>query len=210
MEALPASSLTEFPKRPVRDSKAQGQELKLFSNYFTLEFDSPAIQGVNKYTCKFEPEIPDNSRKVRGAILRTVKEKLKEYLDFFIDWGNCVYSLKKAADVPVLETEHDGNKYTIAIEWVQIMEKTDRDHLNFLKIFFNSMMRGLRFETIGRKSFNSAKAHTLAAHKIKVWPGFDARLIMKETGVLLNIDVCFKVVRQDSVLEFMNDLKSKV
>jgi hypothetical protein len=33
---------------------------------------------------------------------------------------------------------------------------------------------------------------------------------MKETGVLLNIDVCFKVVRQDSVLEYMNELKSKL
>lgn len=89
------------------------------------------------------------------------------------------------------------------------MEPSDKDHMNFLKIFFNSMMRGLRFETIGRKSFNSAKAHSLDAHKIKVWPGFDARLIMKETGVLLNIDVCFKVVRQDTVLEFINELRSK-
>jgi len=209
METL-TSTVLSFPKRPSRDAKAQGQELKLFSNYFTLEFDSPAIQGVNKYTCKFEPEVPDNSRKVRGAILKTVRDKLKEHLDFFIDWGNCVYSLKKAADVPVQETEHEGIKYKVAIEWVQLTEKTDRDHLGFLKIFFNSLMRGLRFETIGRKSFNSAKAHSLAAHKIKVWPGFDARLIMKESGVLLNIDVCFKVVRQDSVLEYMNDLKSKI
>jgi hypothetical protein len=210
METVPQIIQTSFPKRPARDPKASGQEIKLFSNYFSLEFDSPTIQGVNKYTCKFEPEVPDNARKVRGAILRTVKEKVKEHLDFYIDWGNCVYSLKKAADIPVYETEHDGIKYKIAIEWVQLMEKTDRDHLNFLKIFFNTMMRGLRFETIGRKSFNSAKAHSLDAHKIKVWPGFDARLIMKETGVLLNIDVCFKVVRQDSVLAYMNDLKAKI
>lgn len=90
------------------------------------------------------------------------------------------------------------------------MEPTDRDHLNFLKIFFNSLMRGLKFETIGRKSFNSAKAHNLEAHKIKVWPGFDARLIMKENGVLLNIDVCFKVVRQDTVFAYMNELKAKL
>jgi hypothetical protein len=81
--------------------------------------------------------------------------------------------------------------------------------MNFLKIFFNSLMRGLRFETIGRKSFNSAKAHNLEAHKIKVWPGFDARLIMKEQGVLLNIDVCFKVVRQDTVLEYINEIRTK-
>ncbi len=147
---------------------------------------------------------------MRNAIIRTVKEKLKVHLDFFIEWGNCVYSLKKTAEVPKMETELDGTKYTITIEWVQLMEPTDKDHLNFLKIFFNSLMRGLRFETIGRKSFNSAKAHSLDAHKIKVWPGFDARLIMKETGVLLNIDVCFKVVRQDTVLDYINELKQKI
>lgn len=153
--------------------------------------------------------MPDNSRKVRTLIIRTVKDKIKESLDFFIEWGNCIYSLKKAAEVPKLETEHDGVKYAISIEWVQLMEATDKDHMNFLKIFFNSMMRSLRFETIGRKSFNSAKAHSLDAHKIKVWPGFDARLIMKETGVLLNIDVCFKVVRQDTVLEYINEIRQK-
>jgi hypothetical protein len=139
-----------------------------------------------------------------------VKDKVKEKLDFFIEWGNCVYSLKKTQDIPVYETELESVKYKITIEWVQMMEPTDRDHLNFLKIFFNSMMRGLRFETIGRKCFNSAKAHSLDAHKIKVWPGFDARLIMKENGVLLNIDVCFKVVRQDTVLDYMNELRQRI
>jgi len=89
------------------------------------------------------------------------------------------------------------------------MEKTDKDHLNFLKIFFNSMMRSLRFETIGQKAFNQANAHTLAAHNIKVWPGFDSRLIMKEGGVLLNIDVCFKVVRSDTALNYLKDLTAK-
>jgi hypothetical protein len=112
------SSVVAFPKKPARDAKAEGQELKLFSNYFSLAFDSPSIQGVNKYTCKFEPEVPDNSRKVRTQIIRTVKEKLKESLDFFIEWGNCIYSLKKTAEVPKLETEHDGVKYAISIEWV--------------------------------------------------------------------------------------------
>ena len=33
---------------------------------------------------------------------------------------------------------------------------------------------------------------------------------MKESGVLLNIDVCFKVVRTDNCLNYMNDLRDKV
>ena len=32
---------------------------------------------------------------------------------------------------------------------------------------------------------------------------------MKESGVLLNIDVCFKVVRTDNVLNYINDLRNK-
>ena len=40
-----------------------------------------------------------------------------------------------------------------------------------------------------------------------MWPGFDARVIMKEKGALLNVDVAFKVIRTESVLEYMNNLR---
>ena len=153
--------------------------------------------------------MPDNSRALRKDLLKLCRDKIKESLDFYIDYGLCVFSLKKVADLPVYKAEKEGASYSITIEWVQVMEKTDRDHLNFLKIFFNSMMRSLKFETIGQKSFNQANAHNLDAHNIKVWPGFDSRLIMKETGVLLNVDVCFKVVRTDNCLSYINELRDK-
>lgn len=142
-------------------------------------------------------------------MLKLVRDTIKEKLEFFIDWGTCVFSLRKVADLPVYEAEHEGTKYKIKIEWVQIMEATDRDHCNFLKIFFNSMMRSLRFETIGPKSFNPAKAHSLDAHNVKVWPGFDARMIMKEKGALLNVDVAFRVVRTESLLDYIAMLRDK-
>lgn len=104
---------------------------------------------MNKYTVKFEPEIPDNARAMRKEVLKLCRDKIKESLEFYIDWGLCVFSLKKVAELPVYECELEGQKYTATIEWVQVMEKTDRDHMNFLKIFFNSMMRSLKFESIG-------------------------------------------------------------
>ena len=109
--------LALFPSKPARSGTA-GKPLKLYSNYFKIDFDSKEIQGVNKYTLKFEPEIPDNSRKTRKEILRVVRDKVKEKLDFFIDWGTCVYSLRKVADLPQYEAEHEGTKYKIFIEWV--------------------------------------------------------------------------------------------
>ena len=205
MEAFGNVSL--FPTKPQRDPKAAGRQVKLYSNYYQLEFDQKEIQGVNKYTVKFEPEIPENSRPMRKAVLRKVKEQLQKKLEFYIDWGTNLYSLRKVGDIPALEAEHDGSKYKVMVEWVQLMEATDKDHLNFLKIFFNSMMRSLRFEQIGPKVFNPAKGHSLDAHSVKVWPGFDTRMIMKERGALLSIDVAFKVVRTDTVLDYINKLR---
>ena len=113
-----STALTLFPKKPARAQGATGRPLKLYSNYFQIVFDQKDIQGVNKYTVKFEPEIPDNSKALRKDVLRSVRDKIKEKLEFFIDWGTCVYSLRKCADLPVYEGEHDGTKYKIALEWV--------------------------------------------------------------------------------------------
>ena len=72
-----SSALTLFPKKPARDAKATGKALKLYSNYFQIAFDQAEIQGVNKYTCKFEPEIPDNSRALRKDVLKACRDKIK-------------------------------------------------------------------------------------------------------------------------------------
>ena len=42
-----------------------------------------------------------------------------------------------------------------------------------------------------------------------MWPGFDTRMIMKERGALLSIDVAFKVVRTDSVLSYISKLRDE-
>ena len=92
--------------------------MRLYSNYFSIDFDSKDVVGVNKYTVKFEPEIPDNSRALRKEILKKCRDKIKEHLEFYIDWGLCVYSLKKIAELPKFQAENDGTQYTVSIEWV--------------------------------------------------------------------------------------------
>lgn len=191
-------------KRPARSSTSLAQPLNVFSNFFSLKFSSPDIKGIQKYHVKFTPEVPDNSLKLKKACLSKIRDQIKAKLNFFIFWGNCIFSYKTEGEPFALEAEVDGAKYNVELSWVQTMEPTDKDHMAFLKIFFNSMMRCLRFETIGPRSFNPKAPHNLPAHNISVWPGFDARLIMKENGALLNIDVCFKVIRKDSVLSFLN------
>lgn len=73
---------------------------------------------MNKYTVKFEPEIPDNVKALRKDVLKKCRDKIKESLEFYIDYGLCVFSLKKVAELPTYTAEHDGTTYTINIEWV--------------------------------------------------------------------------------------------
>jgi len=74
VSAAGAAPATLFPTKPQRASNAEGKPLKLYSNYFSIDFDQPNVAGVNKYTVKFEPEIPDNSRKMRKEVLKKCRD----------------------------------------------------------------------------------------------------------------------------------------
>lgn len=60
---------------------------------------------------KFEPEIPENSKKLRFEILNNAREKIQQSIDYFIDWSSCIYSLKKVLNLNIFEVENDGAKY---------------------------------------------------------------------------------------------------
>ena len=49
----------------------------------------------------------------------------------------------------------------------------------------------------------------MGQYNIEVWPGFSSSLQILENGVLLNVDICHKVIRTDTVLDLINEIKSK-
>ncbi len=46
-------------------------------------------------------------------------------------------------------------------------------------------------------------------HNIEVWPGFQSSIGQFQSGVLLNIDIVHKVMRTDTVLDFINEIRSR-
>ena len=81
--------------------------------------------------------------------------------------------------------------------------------LTFYKIFFNSLLRKIRYKQIGRSYFNPAQSKILRQYNLEVWPGFSSSLQMLEKGILLNMDICHKVIRTDTCLDYINDLKNR-
>ena len=92
--------------------------IKLLTNSYSIDFDSKGVNGVNKYTVKFDPRIPNNSRELRKKVLKLVRDRLKEKLVFFIDWDSYLFSLKKVAELLQYTAELDGVKYAVNVEWV--------------------------------------------------------------------------------------------
>ena len=107
------------------------------------------------------------------------------------------------------ETEHEETSYKVCLKWVSSIESTSREMEMFLKIFFNSLQKKIKFKQIGRNFFNPNKAHSLTMHQIEIWPGFSSSLNVCESGILLNMDIAHKVLRTTTVLESFKDISSR-
>jgi hypothetical protein len=58
------------------------------ANFYAFKFTNPKLQHVFKYTVKFDPEIPDNSTRMRKKLISLNRTLIKEkYLGFFIFLG---------------------------------------------------------------------------------------------------------------------------
>jgi len=79
-------------------------------------------------------------------------------------------------DLPQFENTFEDVTYKINVNWVQEIGEQDRDMMVFFKIFFNSLLKKIKFKQIGRNHFNPAASHMINEHNIEVWPGFAAAL----------------------------------
>jgi aubergine len=203
-------ALATRPK-PSKHALIQSKPVKLLANYYKFNFMNPQKKAVFKYSVKFDPEIPENSSKTRNKVINQVRETLKsQYLGFFIFLGGSViYSLENTLEIPDLEAVYDEVTYRVSISWVQAIGNQDKDMLAFLKIFFNSMLKRIKFKQIGRNFFNPDQSTRLAAYNIEIWPGFSSSLQMLTRGVMLNVDIAHKVLRTDNVLELMEEIKNR-
>lgn len=125
------------------------KQVSLLANYYAFKFTNPQRNNVFKYTVKFIPDIPDNSDRMRKKLINANRAIIKEkYLGFFIYLGTtCIYSLENCPQIPQLSAEIDGVEYKIDIEWVQCITKKDTgDMLSFMKTFFNSLLRKIKFK----------------------------------------------------------------
>ena len=114
-------------KRPDPTSTANFKKVSLLSNYYKFQFTNPKKNHIFKYSVKFTPEVPDNSRKVRNKIVNGVRKQIESHIGFFIFINNCIYSLDNDPEIPKFISEYEDVQYEVEINWAQCINDQDLD-----------------------------------------------------------------------------------
>ncbi len=192
-----------FPMQ--RESNQTGHPLKLATSFFPMTITSES-KAFFKYSVDFIPELPGDSTKLRLKIWRKSRTLVETQLGHTFFNNTTCYSQRNVPDPIEIKTESiDGEVYTIIIKWTNLVKHNSNEALPLYKRFFSTLVRRINFNPIRRAFFDSKAAKTV--ENVEVWPGFNSTINIYQEKVLLNMDITYKVFRQDTALSVINKLR---
>jgi len=179
---------------------------KVKTNYFTFKCDQP----IFKYKVDTEPSIPSNQVGLFFRILSKLREGLSNLMSPYQPASFSLYSPVHVEET-TLNAEYDNLSYTVKIIPSGMLEVSgdDRESIVFMGRFFKVLQSQLRLKQIGRKYFDDKAVRPYDNWKLKVWPGYQTSLNAYQDRILVNIDTCFKVLRETTMHEFIENLMQR-
>jgi len=182
------------------------QKGTLLTNYFPLKSNTPFF----KYKITSEPEIPNNQLKLLYKVLSQLKNDLSQILVIYQPINFQIYSPTQS-DTFTLTTEYENIEYTLTFEPPVLIElsKDHRESTAFCGRFLKILQNTIKLKPVGRKYFNPEKAQNFPQWKLAVWPGYQSSLKCHKEQVMMNIDLSFKLIRQETVYDNMIELRKR-
>ena len=182
------------------------QRTVIKTNYFRFKCDIPIL----KYKVSTDPQIPSNQVGLLYRILAKLRDTLTNLMSPYQPFNFTIYSPTQI-DETILVVDHENVRYSVKIEPTGILEVTgqDKEALVFMGRFFKVLQSHLKLKQIGRKYFNDKAPEDFSRWKLTVWPGYQTSLNQYQSQILVNIDTCFKILRETTVYEFIETLMSK-
>ncbi|KAK2508067.1 hypothetical protein MC885_008648 [Smutsia gigantea] len=171
----------------VRDCKtgSSGIPVKLVTNLFSL--DLPQDWNLYQYHVTYTPDL--ESRRLRTALLYN-HQKLSKRAKAF---DGVILFLSQELEEKQFD---DCSKLVLPLLLTRLL--LDVEELLILK--------KLSMYQIGRNFYKPSETLEIPQHKLSLWPGFAISVSHFEDRLLFNADVSYKVLRNETVLEFMTDL----
>ncbi|XP_026723266.1 piwi-like protein 2 [Athene cunicularia] len=206
LESQPASLPTLTPVSPPAASRpapgtkpvAKGTPLPLGLNSVKIHCQNEAVY---QYHVTFSPEV--ECRNMRFAMLKEHRAVTGDVTAFD---GSILYLpilLPQQVSMKV-QRRSDGEEITITIQITKILEPSSDLCIPFYNVVFRRAMRILGMKLVGRNFYEPTQATILHHHRVQIWPGYSVSIRKKDGGLFLLVDAIHKIIRSDSVLNFMH------
>ncbi|NXG47601.1 PIWL1 protein, partial [Psilopogon haemacephalus] len=191
----------------VQESKTgtSGSVIKLVANYFRVM--SRPQWALYQYHVDYNPEM--EARRLRSALLFQ-HEKLIGKTHAFD--GSILFLPRKLENkvTEVFSKTRNGENVKITITLTNELPPSSPTCLQFYNIIFRRILKMLNLQQIGRNYYNPKDPITIPNHRLIVWPGFASSILQYEENIMLCVDISYKVLRSETVLDFMYSLYYQV
>ncbi|XP_028564520.2 piwi-like protein 2 isoform X4 [Podarcis muralis] len=185
-------------KEPLMKQGSKGVPVPLALNLIKIHCQNEAVY---QYHVTFSPSVECKS--MRFGMLKEHKSVTGEVTAFD---GSILYlPIKLPEDVNLkCQRRTDGVEVSVTIQMTKILEPSSDLCIPFYNVVFRRVMRILDMKLVGRNFFDPTSATVLQQYRLQIWPGYAASIRRTDGGLFLLADVVHKVIRNDSVLDFMH------
>jgi len=183
----------------------QGKPINLSANYLKLMVEEG--KGVFEYEVRFSPNVDNRDQRFRlvnqqREVIGGVKvfDGTKLFLPKMLN--------EKSKTVQSVHTE-TGDKVNVTFNYLRQGRIGDRDVIQLYNILFGRIMKTLKFTQHNRKYYNAAAAHHIKEYSLSVWPGYVTAVDEYEGGLLLQLDVSHRVLRSETVRDFLGNMRKR-
>ncbi|XP_057172812.1 piwi-like protein 4 [Ursus arctos] len=187
----------------VRDCKrgSSGVPVKLVTNLFRL--DLPQDWQLYQYHVAYVPDL--ESRRLRIALLYSHRELSNKAKAF--DGVILFLSQKLERKVTELSGETPrGETVKITVTLTRELPASSPVCTQVFNIIFRKILKKLAMYQIGRNFYKPSEPVEIPRHKLSLWPGFAISVSQFESSLLFTADVSYKILRNETVLEFMTSI----
>ncbi|KAG7489102.1 hypothetical protein JOB18_004908 [Solea senegalensis] len=190
----------------VKDSKSgtSGRPIQLSANFFRIMSRPQWV--LYQYHVDFNP--PMESRRLRSALLFQHEETLGSARSF--DGALLFLPHRLHSKETVLHSEtRNEEKVKITVTLTNELPPTSPVCLQLYNIIFRRILRILNMQQIGRNYYNPKDSLNIPQHRLTIWPGYSTTILAYESSIMMCTDVSHKVLRSETVLDFMINLRQQ-
>uniref|UniRef100_A0AAQ5Z9S0 Piwi-like protein 1 n=1 Tax=Amphiprion ocellaris TaxID=80972 RepID=A0AAQ5Z9S0_AMPOC len=190
----------------VKDSKCgtTGTPIQLTANCFRILSRPQWV--LYQYHVDFKPQM--ESRRLRSALLfqhETTIGSARTYDGAVLFLPHRLHN----KETVLHSMTRNGENVQITVTLTNELPPTSPVCIQFYNIMFRRILRILNMQQIGRNYYNPSDPLNIPQHKLTIWPGFATTILQYESAIMMCIDVSHRVLRSETVLDFMASLRQQ-